>query len=185
MSMIQYYLCVPAALVPTSVRTPQVLAWIHEQHRRAFEDVWDPARLAEPIERQAEQPWLCIHKHWHLLQYCLTGEAWGGDGPLALVVSGGEVVGDPDDAGLGYGPPRYVASDDVSVAADALEEYGEAGIRSRFDLKSMSKLELYGVSDSIGSDQEELNSLLIVYRLTARFWRRAADSAQGIVIVVS
>ncbi|MFN3150617.1 YfbM family protein [Bremerella sp.] len=90
-----------------------------------------------------------IDKAWHGIHYMLSGDAWGGELPLANVVLGGTEIG--DDAG--YGPALYITAEEVQVVADALRDITPENFRARYDAAAMKKNEIYpGFWDEAGDD---------------------------------
>ncbi|WP_152360283.1 YfbM family protein [Microlunatus speluncae] len=80
-----------------------------------------------------------LDKAWHGIHWLLTGDPWGGPGPLGQVIFGGEGFG-PDE---GYGPPRLLDPAGVAAVAAALTGIRREDLRSRFDPAAMSAAELY------------------------------------------
>ncbi|MGW6913898.1 YfbM family protein [Kitasatospora sp. NPDC054939] len=74
------------------------------------EEIQDAEEGDEPAPAEARH--LCIDGTWDLLGFLLRRAAF----PVDLV-HGGE----PFDEDWGYGPPRYLTTDQVRLAADALE----------------------------------------------------------------
>ena len=60
---------------------------------------------------------LDIDKTWHVIHFLLTGEAWGGELPLANAVLGGTELPGTD---AGYGPFRYLVPPEVQATSQAL-----------------------------------------------------------------
>jgi hypothetical protein len=80
-----------------------------------------------------------VDKAWHGIHFLLTGDAWGGEPPLANVVLGGTEIGDD----VGYGPARYLTADEVRAAADALKDIAPDVLRSRYVAMDLSENEIY------------------------------------------
>lgn len=57
-----------------------------------------------------------VDKAWHGIHFLLTGTDWDGEGPLAFMLQGGEVI--LEDTGYGY--PHGFSSDEVKEIAAAL-----------------------------------------------------------------
>ncbi|MDE7342093.1 MAG: YfbM family protein [Lachnospiraceae bacterium] len=91
-----------------------------------------------------------IDKAWHAIHYVLTGEVWEvpEDNILAQLILGGEPVNDED---MGYGPARLIPKEIVSRLSTAMEEWDMEKFRARFDIKDMTKNEIYPVM----SDEDE------------------------------
>jgi len=80
-----------------------------------------------------------IDKAWHGIHYLLSGDAWGGEPPLANVVLGGTAIGDD----VGYGPAKYLTAGEVQATADALNEITPDSLRSRYIASDLIKNEIY------------------------------------------
>lgn len=63
------------------------------------------------------------------IHWLLTGSAWGGDGPLAFAIFGGEEFG--EDAG--YGRPRLLDPRGVAAVTAVLAPISVADLRARYD----------------------------------------------------
>ena len=80
-----------------------------------------------------------IDKAWHAVHAVLTGDAWDTDHPLAAAVLGGTEFGED----TGYGPPRFLAPDEVAAVAARLEPISVDDFGSRIDLQQLSDLDVY------------------------------------------
>ncbi len=94
-----------------------------------------------------------LDKAWHGIHWLLTGDPWGGAGPLGQVIFGGQGFGEDG----GYGPPRLLDPAGVTAVAAALTGIEQAELRSRFDPAAMSAAELY---PDIWSDPEVFDEYL-------------------------
>ena len=80
-----------------------------------------------------------VDKAWHGVHFLLTGEAWGGEPPLADAVLGGTEIGDDN----GYGPARYLTAEEVRAVAAVLADLPPAAFRARFDAAELVRHEIY------------------------------------------
>jgi hypothetical protein len=83
---------------------------------------------------------LDIDKSWHIIHFLLTGEPWGGEGPLASAVLGGTELPGTD---AGYGPFRYLTPPEVREVASALEAVPFADLWSRLKPEETEAAEIY------------------------------------------
>jgi hypothetical protein len=85
-------------------------------------------------------PVLALEKSWHGLHYLLCGEVEPGPTVLSQAVIGGLEIGDD----YGYGPARYFSPMQVATVARELNRPKlESEMRSRFNARRMSSLEIY------------------------------------------
>ena len=124
MSMIGNYRCITENELDTLLEVPETIA----------EFLYGEKTQAE-TEKQLD-----IDKAWHALHYLLNGTAWGGEGPLANAVLGGEPIGEED---VGYGPCRYLRSIQVFETSNALQIISSEQLWSRFNAAEMKKAEIY------------------------------------------
>jgi len=80
-----------------------------------------------------------IDQTWHGLHFLLTGSAFEGSGPLALVVLGGTAL----ESELSSGPVLYVSVAQVAQVADALEALDRDELEQRFDPEQMIANDIY------------------------------------------
>src|SRR5208337_3054685 len=86
---------------------------------------------------------LNLEKSWHVLHYLLTGKAEDAPPPLGNAILGGHGIGGE----LGYGPARFLASDEVREVAAALATISKDDLAARFDLDAMIAMHIYPVRD--------------------------------------
>jgi hypothetical protein len=123
-------------------------------------------------------PVLDLDKSWHGIHYLLTGELWGGDGPLADAVLGGDAVG-PD---LGYGPARLLRPDRVAAVAQALAEVAQETLTACFVPAVLTEMGVYPQIWDEG--QQALDYLLGNYRRLAAFYERAAREGSAVLLAI-
>lgn len=91
-----------------------------------------------------------LEKAWHGLHYLLTGDPWGGEGPLAFLLIGGEHLdGDEEE-------PRWLTAEETAAVHQALAAVTDEGLWSRFNAARMEELEIYpGIWDEPEADLHE------------------------------
>ena len=142
----------------------------------------DPAGVEAIIYPEGDDqfPGLDVDKAWHGIHYLLTGDAWGGEAPLANVVLGGKEVGDD----VGYGPARYLTVDEVRVAVDALKDITPDDLRSRYVASDLSENEIYpDIWDDPGDDA--VGYLVSYYGALRDYYIAAAESSNAMLIYVN
>ena len=97
----------------------------------------DPSEVSGFIFSQDDQ--YEIDQSWQGIHFLLTGDAWGGEVPLANVVLGGTEIGDD----VGYGSACYLTADEVSAAATALKDITPDVLRSRYVATELSDNRIY------------------------------------------
>ena len=121
-----------------------------------------------------------LDKAWHGIHWLLTGDAWGGEPPLALAIVGGEDIG-PD---LGYGPARFVTPSGVQAVAAALAGLTDEDLSSRYDPQAMDAQQIYPtVWERDG--KEGLDYLVHYFRILARFYADAAQRGDAVLQWIS
>ena len=145
--------------------------------RRSVSAADSPASIPEPT---AETD---LDKAWHGIHYLLTGSAWGGDGPGAFLLLGGEGIGDVD---VGYGPARAVSASDVQTINAFLTDVTADSLRRNFDPDEMTRLDIY---PSIWSREDEasenLDYCIEYFSEMKSFLRSASLSGDGVIITLS
>jgi hypothetical protein len=153
---------------------------------RAVSDFEGRGLLARPerIRRLLDQgggTTLSLEKSWHGLHFVLAGECWGGDGPLAFLLAGGEPVGNID---VGYGPARVILADEVAQIANALSALTQEEFDRRFDLEQMAEGMVYPqIWDEPRPDL--LEEYLGYFEGLKQFVHLAAQQRQALVILLS
>lgn len=118
-----------------------------------------------------------IEKSWHGMHYMLAGASYGGEGPLALAVLGGEPIGED----LGYGPARFLTADQVKAVAAALDALGEEGFRSRYAPQAMEDAQIYP-DIWVREGDEALDYVMHYYRHLVAFYADAAQRGDGALL---
>ena len=123
---------------------------------------------------------LDMDKSWHLIHFLLTGSAWGGEGPIAGAILGGEEIADTD---AGYGPFRYMRPADVQATSEALAKVDEHLLWSRFDAKRVGEADIYP-SPWTGDDPEP-EYIAQNYIALRNFYAAAAFTGDGMLLYIS
>jgi hypothetical protein len=96
------------------------LDWAHSHALATREAEQDSVPPGQIVSAQAIQSWRSFgtDKSWNALMFLLDRVGF----PLNIVVGEHDTVADPADSEVdwGFGPPRYLAPDQVRVAASAL-----------------------------------------------------------------
>jgi len=93
-----------------------------------------------PDDEASEPPNLLdVDKAWHAIHFLLTGNAWGGELPLALALLGGIEIGEDE----GYAPARYLTPEEVREDAAALSPLPTEKLAERYVPEALDKAEIY------------------------------------------
>jgi len=123
---------------------------------------------------------LDLDKSWHLIHFLFTGLAWGGEGPIASAVLGGdELVG--TDAG--YGPFRYLDPAEVRATSDASARLDAATMWQRFDADRVNAAEIYPSPWTGGHPEPEY--ITQNYDALRDFYSAAASAGDGMLLFIS
>ncbi len=119
-----------------------------------------------------------VDQAWHGLHFMLSGQADGGEGPLAWAVRGGTPTG-PD---LGHGPARALSPQQVRDVAAALDALGDADFCERFDPPAMEAagIQPVGVWGRLG--QHALDDLLDALHGLTAFYRDAVQRGDAMLV---
>ena len=118
-----------------------------------------------------------IDKSWHGIHYLLTGQAEGGEGPVALAVFGGEEFG-PE---VGYGPARFLLPEQVAQIAGALSKIEASELAKRFNPKDMTAKDIYLTPMWERDGNEALDYVLEYYQQLPDFYRDAASRGDAVI----
>ena len=122
---------------------------------------------------------LDLDKAWQALHFTLTGDAWGGDGPLADAVMGGDAVAGSD---LCYGPARYLPPSRVRAVAAALAALSPEAFAARFDTEALNREEVY---PTIWDEGPEVGEYVFSFYETLREgYAGAAEAGQGMLLAI-
>jgi hypothetical protein len=131
-----------------------------------------------PDDGDGEPPnYIDLDKAWHGVHYLLTGQAYGGQEPEALAVVGGEEFG-PE---VGYGPARFLTSEQVTKVASALSALTPEILGSRFNPEDMEAKEIYPSTIWVRDGKEGLSYVLDGYQQLQVFYRDAASRGEAVI----
>ena len=136
-----------------------------------------PAFLYPDDGREHPSDHFDLEKAWHGIHFLLTGETWGGDLPLADAVLGGTEIGED----LGYGPARFVTSEEVKATAEAIAGISRQELEGRYSPGALEKAEIYptGIWEREGPDA--LAYLLQYYEPLVSFYKEAAARGDAVI----
>ena len=132
--------------------------------------------LLYPEDGPDPEKHLDIDKSWHAIHYVLNGSTWEGEGPLALAVLGGEEI----EEDIGYGPARYLDTDQVKAVAASLSFISAQEFSAKFNLAALDAAEIYpqGWNDT---GPEALEYVMHHYSLLSSFYRAAAERGDAML----
>jgi hypothetical protein len=120
--------------------------------------------------------WFDVDKAWHVIHYLLTGESWGGAGPLANAVLGGVPISEED---VGYGPARFIRAAEVAETARALEAISADQLWAKFDAEAMAKAQIY---PDLQGDEEDREYVCDHFEHLKKFFATAASRQQAMLL---
>ena len=147
--------------------------------------VQDPSRAAAfvyPEDDSYPEPPIALDldKSWHLIHFLLAGEAWGGEGPVAAAILGGEELKETD---AGYGPFRYLYPAQVLATADALKHIDSEELWQRFDAEKVAAAEIYPSPWEGG--HEEKQYIVQNFEELKQFYADAAKENQALLLYIA
>lgn len=155
--------------------TPAFLREVIEDPNRATELVY-PEDDSYPEPPTA----LDLDKAWHLIHFLLAGETWGGDGPLAAAVLGGDALEETD---AGYGPFRYLQPEQVREVAEALTRVDSEDLWRNFDAKKVAKAEVYPSGWEGGEDDKQY--ICQNFDELKKFYGEAAAAGSALLLYIA
>ncbi|MCW7537951.1 YfbM family protein [Aquabacterium sp. A7-Y] len=145
----------------------------------------DPDAVADFLFTEAEDGGpaeaLDIDKTWHGLHFLLTGESYGGEGPLAWAIMGGEPIGED----VGYGPARYLEPQQVREVAAALAPITVQALNARYDPAAFEKADIYPTGIWRSEGQGAFDYLAEWYEDLVAFYARAAERGDAVLLYVA
>jgi len=121
-----------------------------------------------------------IDKAWHGIHFMLTGEQYGGNGPLAKVIMGGVPIGEED---VGYGPARGMSASEVKEVAAALSGVSEEMFRAKFNQAAMNDADIY--PQIWDESNEALDYIAENFCEAKRFYEAAASDGMAVILFVN
>ena len=144
--------------------------------------VADPGRvvgiLVYPKRRPDTRMQYDLDKAWHILHFLLTGNAWGGQGPLANAILGGETLGSVD---VGYGPARFLRASQVVEVSEALRTVPAKQLWSRFDAQACLAADIYPTNCWTSQESEYV---MEVYEGLRSFYQLSAQHGDAMLLYV-
>lgn len=140
----------------------------------------DPEAVPNYLYRTRADEAADIDKAWHAIHFMLTGQLYGGDGPLAQAVLGGVPIGDDD---VGYGPARGLSAADVQEVATALELLSKSDLRAKFNTEALSEAEIY--PEIWDEGDEALDYVLDNFLELQRFYKDAAAKDMAAILFIN
>jgi hypothetical protein len=123
-----------------------------------------------------------IDKAWHGIYYLLTGVAdleQPIESTLGLAIFGGTEIGED----LGYGPLRYLESEEVKEISIALETISVEDFASRYKVEDMNKHDIYPLEGEW--TEEDKDYLVENYEALVNYFRTAADNDEAMILLIS
>ncbi|MGG1554980.1 YfbM family protein [Paenibacillus ferrarius] len=122
---------------------------------------------------------LDIDKAWHAIHFLLNESAWEGQHPFFNVILGGTKLGDD----LGYGPARYLTSEEVKEVALSLSSLSENEIRNRFNPEKMKESDIYPSIE--WSEQDDLEYVFSYYKEVKKYYLEASENNSAMLLYIS
>jgi hypothetical protein len=140
----------------------------------------DSVAVPDYLYRTRADEGIDIDKAWHAIHFMLTGQLYGGDGPLAKAVLGGVPIGDED---VGYGPARGLSAVEVKEVSCALQQLSKSDLRAKFDAEALSEAEIY--PEIWDEADEALDYVLDNFFEMQRFYQDAATKDMAAILFVN
>jgi hypothetical protein len=121
---------------------------------------------------------LDIDKSWAAIHFMLTGTQWGGEIPQALPVLGGTAIG--DDAG--YGPLRYLDTEEVKAAHTFLSSLPPSELRKRFIPVKLEAAEIYPTGIWEAEGEAGFEYVEHFYEALRSFYARASAENRAVLL---
>ena len=132
------------------------------------------------IERSGDSELCDVDKSWQTIHFMLSGgNPWGGNTIEAQAIMGGAEIG-PD---LGYGPARYLTSDQVKQVSQALAPITQEEFSNRFDPQAMAAADLYAFDLEYAED--ELEMAQDYFGELKKFYARSAQQNDAVLLLIT
>jgi hypothetical protein len=128
----------------------------------------------------SDQEELDIDKSWQAIHFLINGDPWTGSPPQFNVVLGGTEIGDVD---VGYGPARYLDSDEVKRTSIFLTSVTSESLLKAFNLDTFRKQDIYP-SGWEGSQQEK-EYIIEYFGILKGFFTRAEAAGNAVIIYLN
>jgi hypothetical protein len=117
---------------------------------------------------------------WHGIHFLLTGEAWGGNGPLAEAVLGGMEIGED----MGYGPALYLTPEQVKLVPRSLATVSIEQLGTRYSPDAFESAQIYPTGTWAAEGQEALEYLLHYLRPLVDFYKSGGERGDAVMHAV-
>ena len=124
---------------------------------------------------------LDLDKAWHGIHFLLTGDAFGGEGPEALAVLGGNAFGED----VGYGPTRYLVPEEVKAVADVLSTITRGPLHQRYVPETFEAADIYPTGIWENEDEQAFEWLMLCYEEVKAFYKHAADNGNAVLLYIN
>ena len=142
--------------------------------------LYDEPTAIEAILQNEQDRIFDIGKAWHGIHFMLTGQSFGGEGPLARVVFGEAPIG---EAEIGYGPALGSSIETVQQIASALAELSPFTFRKRHTLAELEEAEIYPACWDEGP--RALDELEAGFITLKQFYSEAAAQKLAVITFIS
>jgi hypothetical protein len=116
--------------------------------------------------------YLTTHKAWHAIAFLLERAGFPVD-----IVYGEEAFADDED--WGYGPPRYLTTDRVRIAADALAATSYDALTADVDRSTLAEADIY---PQVWDEHDSIDWVRGWYEPLVPFFVDAAKHGQALLI---
>jgi hypothetical protein len=129
------------------------------------------------------EPALDLHKAWHGIHFLLTGQAWGGEPPLAHAVlpAHGQTIGDE----RGPNAPGYLTPDQVRAVSSALGRLDRAELERRYDPERMIALEIHPSAIWLREREDSFDWLMQFFEPLPGYYAEAAKRDRAMLVWIA
>lgn len=117
-----------------------------------------------------------VEDYWGALDFILTGDSDGVDGPIGFLLTWGTPIGDID---VGYGPARALRPRQVRDVSDALAKIPAESFAQRINMATLEAEGVYHADSFLAKD------LVDLYTELRAFVDRAAAEQSGLVVALA
>jgi hypothetical protein len=118
-----------------------------------------------------------IDKAWDGILFLLTGQSMeNNDHPLSKIFFSGQYIDEDQD--LGYGPGQYLTPEQVKDINKEITELSTDDLKSRYDSKKMTALEIYPIA---WDDEGMVNYLTDYFVIVQKVFSDAAKNDEAII----
>ena len=147
-----------------------------------IQDVLRAPEHVKALIEQEQKNCTDLDKAWHGIHFMLTGEPWGGKGPLAYLLGGGAKIGDVD---LGYGPGYALSAEQTADFDDALSKVSVEDFRKKYAPKAMAERQIYpAIWDEKYASEDPLGFLVNYFERLKQYVSLARSKHDGLIIYI-